>query len=354
MIVIFAGAGASKAVNPQEYPTTIGYFKSLPEPILSNPLFQNVIGLLKHQKGKGDEAIIDIEEVLEILNDLGNFARDIGDQTTVTGWFINQARLLQSLGQTGHWNPLIDAAKRVIPAKKDLVDKINSDVYNRYARLPSDTELEECWLPLLRELLDRDQWLELFTTNYDQVLEQAIAVLSKDDIYPKLQTGRVSVVQPHLDPSIWEKKPDKDLGSRSKGGLLTKLHGSVDWERGDDTIFVGNPLFGGDHSRQVIIYPGFKGSPSSPPFSLFHDHFSRALNSADIVIVIGFSFRDPHINDLFSEGTRLDAKILIIDPSDELAGVPYEEGRFEHLPVKFDRASVRRLVSSVDKTLQAK
>jgi hypothetical protein len=124
--------------------------------------------------------------------------------------------------------------------------------------------------------------------------------------------------------------------------------------RGEDRIFVGTPMFMGDHSRQAIIYPGFKGNSSPPPFSLFHDHFSRALRSADIVIVIGFSFRDPYINALFSASTRSDAKILIIDPSDELAGVPFEGGKFEHLSLEFDRASVRQLVSSVDKTLQAK
>jgi hypothetical protein len=355
MIVIFAGAGASKAVNPQYYPTTIEYFERLPESIVSNPLFQNVLGLLKHRKG--DEAVVDIEEVLWILDDLGKFVHDIGDETTVTGWFINQGRLWQSLGQPApNWKSLVDAAKRVIPAKNDLVDEINLDVYNHYARLPSDTELEECWLPLLRELLDRGQWLELFTTNYDRVLEQAIAVLSEDDTHPELQTGRVNEVNTYLDLSIWEEKPDEDLGSRSNGGLLTKLHGSVDWVRGEDRIFVGTPIFMGDHSRQAIIYPGFKGNSPLPPFSLFHDHFSRALRSADIVIVIviGFSFRDDYINDLFSKSTRSDAKIFIVDPSDELAGVPFEEGRFEHLPLEFDRASVRQLVSSVDKTLQAK
>ncbi|MCP5348021.1 MAG: hypothetical protein R3F41_10425 [Gammaproteobacteria bacterium] len=57
-IVVFAGAGASKAVAPEKYPTTVEFFDDLPEEITSNKLFQQVVEFLKEDSGKGP---IDIE-----------------------------------------------------------------------------------------------------------------------------------------------------------------------------------------------------------------------------------------------------------------------------------------------------
>lgn len=61
MILIFAGAGASKAVDPTTYPTTVEFFEKLPDNIKSNSIFKNLEGYLRQGKPKG--ASIDVEEI---------------------------------------------------------------------------------------------------------------------------------------------------------------------------------------------------------------------------------------------------------------------------------------------------
>ena len=46
-ITIFAGAGASKAVDPDQYPTTIEFFQNLPSTITDDNLFKSIVGFLK-------------------------------------------------------------------------------------------------------------------------------------------------------------------------------------------------------------------------------------------------------------------------------------------------------------------
>ena len=43
MILVFAGAGASKAVGPENYPTTLEFFERLPEQIRKDPLFLHIL-----------------------------------------------------------------------------------------------------------------------------------------------------------------------------------------------------------------------------------------------------------------------------------------------------------------------
>ena len=56
---------------------------------------------------------------------------------------------------------------------RTLQDRINALVYDFYGRHPNDNELTD-WVQLLKGLAERDPVIEIFTTNYDVVLELAI------------------------------------------------------------------------------------------------------------------------------------------------------------------------------------
>jgi hypothetical protein len=47
VFVIFAGAGASKAVNPEKYPTTVEFFDKLPPAIKESSIFGSIVDFLK-------------------------------------------------------------------------------------------------------------------------------------------------------------------------------------------------------------------------------------------------------------------------------------------------------------------
>ena len=298
MIVVFAGAGASKAVNPDEYPTTADFPARLPAAIRGNELFGTVSSLLSD---KGEPA--DIESILWIIEELGYFFGPLADKATVSGKFMKMPLARKIIGD---YSRLLHGSNRIIGEIRDLKDSINCLVYDFYRRIPQRSELDRTWLTLLGKLTLFDRDLEIFTTNYDLILETTIDhMISADPNFP-VSAGRNVRVRPELDLSLWQRKGQK--------GLLTKLHGSVDWCRAGDQIVLSEGSFQGDHAKHIVIYPGFKGRPKDEPFSSFHDYFKDKLCQASVVICIGFAFRDEYINSMLNRNVRADALKILIDP----------------------------------------
>ena len=137
--------------------------------------------------------------------------------------------------------------------------------------------------------------IEVFTTNYDLVLESAIAYCEKAKIDHGRHRDEINS-QTGINEMVW-----KDLEMYGDfHGRLTKLHGSIDWRWRDKTkkdgIVVANIGPEEDPSDHPIIWPGPEKNVLQPPFDLFHRHFERVVDKATIIIFIGFSFRDDHIN----------------------------------------------------------
>ena len=73
-ITIFAGAGASKAVDPDQYPTTVEFFDRLPISVATNLLFESVVAfLMQDDKNR----ILDIEIILWELSELLSFCEQV-------------------------------------------------------------------------------------------------------------------------------------------------------------------------------------------------------------------------------------------------------------------------------------
>src|SRR5689334_12473448 len=98
-ILIFAGAGASKAVASDSYPTTVQFFDSLPDSIRQNPLFSVVVEYLR----KNDKAAaLDIELILWRLQELQGFCAQATDQSQLVGWMLAGNRLNGIMKQQLH------------------------------------------------------------------------------------------------------------------------------------------------------------------------------------------------------------------------------------------------------------
>src|SRR5690349_12385731 len=76
-VVVFAGAGASVAVSP-EYPTTEGFFKTLPSSIATDPLFSRVHQFLTEKQGL---KAVDIENILWRVHEIRSACEQLGDQS---------------------------------------------------------------------------------------------------------------------------------------------------------------------------------------------------------------------------------------------------------------------------------
>ena len=302
MILIFAGAGASAAVDCNQYPTTVEFFRRLPSEITNNSWFTEVSEYLD-EKYAGQT--VDIEHLLDALREMQDFCVKAYDPSTISGRMLSPTEdRLRNIDREKrgnlhreHRQILMGFLRSDGRSLKLLQNEINALVYELYAALPSEAKLY-CWKRLLTRITTAPQHVEIFTTNYDVVLEQAIL---DDVLVNEFESGRIDDGHGRrLDPSYWDPPLEpQDLENRK--GLLTKLHGSVDWLRvGKGKIVTGCEGFTGDHNNHLALYPGHKGEPLEEPYLAFHSHLRLMVRSADAAIFVGYSFRDEFINQILS------------------------------------------------------
>lgn len=324
-IVIFAGAGASKAVS-SSYPTTVEFFKNLPESIKEQKFFVAAEDYIKKQGHKG---AVDIEMILWELQKLVRLGRAIEEPGFVQ-WMLSSQRLPKMLGRSTAISSSLDVLRESKNKVESLVSEINEYVYNFYADVPEVSSIESNWLSLFRSVGKTKSKIDIFTTNYDLVIESA---LNQESV---AEVGWRDGVVRKLDASLWE-----DAAQRPEGvGLLTKLHGSINWSRDSrspESIYIGGPDFKGNHGNHVIIYPGFKGRPSESLFQAFHAHLERAVSEAHAILFIGFAFRDEYINEIFERSIKDSCDVCSINPED--VSIPFETNRMKRIHAPFDEES---------------
>lgn len=161
-------------------------------------------------------------------------------------------------------------------------------------------------MPLFQGLGGVKSPVELFTTNYDTVLEDAIELSSLE-----VSAGyKGSTSNRRLDLGLWSTGAALP---RNKRGLLTKLHGSVNWQRKHRDIHISAPFFSGQHEQHVILYPGLKDTTAPEPFNAFHDRLAWALRQAQFVAFVGFAFRDPLINQILQRDLATQVRVFVSD-----------------------------------------
>ena len=295
MMLVFVGAGGSAAVDPEQYPTTATFFQRLPAGIKENPLFVKVRDFLVRTNEHGQKSI-DIEDLLWVLNELQADCRKMHDPDNDNG-------IHHGITRDG-FSPRMDFAALQQSASlldrefiTPLIESIYAQVHTWYGGTPHPKKLS-VWTQLLNGLRAIDPVLEIFTTNYDIVLEDAIQQAGIPT-----EIGLASYREGHgMQTHLW------DPANRPETGLLTKLHGSVDWRYlTEDVVVVRDAGFSGNRHKHCILYPGYKGEPKEEPFRRFHEHLRRAVQGEYEPLVaavfIGYAFRDDYINTLLSHLT---------------------------------------------------
>ncbi|HEX4348722.1 MAG TPA: hypothetical protein VHZ73_14190, partial [Vicinamibacterales bacterium] len=129
-VLLFAGAGASTAVNRDQYPTTVEFFKRLPAEITAQPVFTMLGQFLNEKQPDG---VHDIEKVLWALDELQRFVDEGRDTRRIGGWFLRSARLGRTYGQNVSLDNTVEAIEKANPRIQQLKDAINVQVHNFYA-----------------------------------------------------------------------------------------------------------------------------------------------------------------------------------------------------------------------------
>ena len=158
----------------------------------------------------------------------------------------------------------------------------------------------------------------IFTTNYDLSIETLC-----EKKYNKYRLTEGLDADSFSKMAYWDRS-QFDLFSLWEGHqnlVQFKLHGSVDWIRLEKSgRIVRAPAMydamDSDEYTNVIIYPtGDKAANREPYFSAY-EYFSRCCEQAELLIVIGYSFRDYEaLNRLIGATRRNEAlKVVVVAP----------------------------------------
>lgn len=274
MITLFTGAGASKALK---FPTTAEFFaKAGGQALQKNVVYREVLHYLKKN-------ILDVEDVLRLLAPLPSF------EETPTGKLIRK---------------VLDASW--IAQVPDFVKSTNKLCFEHYAALPKEHEVKELYLPILELCNWKTDRVSLFTTNYDPVT----------DVLMEIAESLEAPCHDGFDRfGVWDSGGYSNL--KSSGLAIHRLHGSMSWVEQEGKIRNTrdySPRTPG-YAEHLIIYPGFKGNlekegPSALRFA--HTALRNELGESSAVILVGFSFRDPHLNDIFREALTTNQKLMMV------------------------------------------
>ncbi len=201
-----------------------------------------------------------------------------------------------------------------------LFEKLNDNLKGDIEKLRKSLELKiknACTLTLDENaphkiFLDKitarkpsDSRVQLFTTNYDTLFEQAankgnfVIIDGFSFTQPREFSGRF------FDYDIVNREKTRIKHEESfitKVFHLCKLHGSLDWTKeGSRIIQQANP------ANPLIIYPAnekYESSYEQPYFEMM-SRFQQALRKENtLLIVIGFGFQDKHIQNVIIEAVE--------------------------------------------------
>jgi hypothetical protein len=140
---------------------------------------------------------------------------------------------------------------------------------------------------------------EVFTTNYDVLLEQAL----EDRKVPYFD-GFIGVTKPFFDQRAIE---EGEIPAR--WARLWKLHGSVNWRFNRSTKSVFRTAGDAD-GDEVLIHPShlkYDESRRMPYFVMFDRlrSFVKSGGRPVALVVVGYSFGDEHVNEAIVDALKL-------------------------------------------------
>jgi hypothetical protein len=156
------------------------------------------------------------------------------------------------------------------------------------------------------------QTWSIFTTNYDLCLESYWRGASGIGIDTGFEFNRQRNVNVLRAPRLLQE---------NAGIQLFKLHGSVDWliEKGTndvlevETVKVQSHL-GRKYEGEMMIYPIAEKELYADPYISMLLRLNRELERRSVWVVIGYSFNDPIIREVFIRRSSGNKRLLLVHP----------------------------------------
>lgn len=187
----------------------------------------------------------------------------------------------------------VDLDQRICAAIAEVIAKksVKSIAHDNWAR----------WAVRARQ----DEPLEVFTTNYDLLLERAL-----EEIAAPYFDGFVGTYEGRFRPDLVDSaSPPVGVFPPARWIRLWKLHGSISWVRvpgpGRDTV-IRRAYQPGE--TPLAIFPSLQKYDESrrTPFVVLADRLRRSLSVPEtLCVTIGYRFGDQHINELLFDAATL-------------------------------------------------
>jgi hypothetical protein len=209
--------------------------------------------------------------------------------------------------------------KKKLSELKDLLFKLIQD----RCTIPTPPNETFPHKVLLEKVLQRKQTsprVKVFTLNYDLLFEDAATAVNAIVIdgfsytFPRTFSGR------YFDYDIVQREGSKlkeEDNFVQRVFHLHKLHGSINWEKIEES---GNIVISEKPTKALMVYPReakYEDSYEQPFFEMMA-RFQRnlRLNDDTLLICIGYSFNDKHINAAIEEALNQNPgfRLAIIDP----------------------------------------
>ena len=278
----FFGAGSSMAVG---IPGVIALTEKINSKI--NPKYKDSFAILKTICGSNN--------IESILNKLRTIRELIDESETETYHGIKGKTFAQGFDLS--------------------VCSLIAEFVNRAAAVSIEPHLNFAnWL--FKYQIKRLDPVEIFTTNYDLLFEEAFEARK----IPYFD-GFVGTINPFLVPECIDAENTKQYDHvyvPPSWLRLWKIHGSVNWFLYKDvsgkrriTRNTERTIQSGD---ELMIFPSRQKYDESRrlPFLLFQDRLRKFLSQGEVLLIVnGYSFNDEHINEIIFQALRANKRLAV-------------------------------------------
>jgi len=150
--------------------------------------------------------------------------------------------------------------------------------------------------------IPREEPVEIFTTNYDLLMEQALEEL-RVPYFDGFTGSRLTFFDSY---SMEEDQLPK------RWARLWKLHGSINWRQKGDIVSRGEKIDAGEY--RYVIHPSHLKYDESRrmPYLAMMDRLRSFLKKPSAVLIVnGYSFNDNHLNEILADGLRGNSTAII-------------------------------------------
>lgn len=326
--VILLGAGASKDAGLH---TSIGLSSALRNDLIAldetgliEQALHLVWGGIAYRRGlanKRPDDGVDVEELFEATDQIAR--RDASFMSAFASWHPAIERLDQAGVSTGDYVPRprdMSFISRLDYRWPTFLERVLGRTFYPATVFGPLTHLMRHRVADLCRIDDRTRaeylrpLIEYVAANRDRV---TIATLNYDNVL-------------HCAADLCDCTLDATMGQEPDGsGIpLLQLHGSIDWVR--DPNFgarMRTPEDDGEGDPAILFGGGNKMTAEAPFLDLMW-RFKGVVEDADVVTTIGYSFRDPHVNEIINSWRRWNLRpdivgdcqleILDMNPSDAM------------------------------------